>query len=57
MLVGAVLWFVLNLVFSWITVPLPARSAGADRFRAKLLHGADGGDPAAHRRSRLSAAG
>ena len=45
-------------VFSWITVPLPGRgAAGADRLRAKLLHGADGGDPVAHRRSRLSRPG
>ena len=44
----------LNLVFSWISVAAGGRGdAARHRLRAELLHGADGGDPAAHRRSCL----
>ena len=53
-LVSAVLWFSLNLVFSWIETPL----RGRDRpvrvgFRPKLLHDPHGGAAAARRQSGL----
>ena len=54
MLVCAVLWFSLNLVFSWITTPLLGRDRPVrGRLRTKLLHDPHGGAPAARRRSRL----
>ena len=58
MIVCALLWFVANPIFSWITVPLWGEAMlVVDRLRAKLLHGPDGGHPAAHRRSRVPRAG